>query len=563
MKKTFLFLILTLTLVLLSSNSEIEPNYNSSISSINRFAFDIYRSINNQESNNSSILISPYNIYTHFSILYSGTENQTRQEFQEVFYINQSDEAFHRQITDFSNNLLESESKSEINIINSLWADDRMSFNQEYLDSIQFYNPELRTVNWSNPSQVAREINSWIEDETDGAIEDLITKQVPGYPFTLLANINAISFHGKWKNKFRRRDTYNSTFRSYDQNYEIRMLYNNELYEIVDYENYSIIKIPYDGYEYSMLIVLPHEDDGLIYLEDEISFELFLDWMAKPSEYYDVELSIPKFEKSYGSIELKNHLINLGLTTVYEQENADFSGIGYRTKEPDNPELRYYLDSTEHQAKIIVDEKGTEATAATVSIGCFPGDTVVSTPNGLKRIDELESGEQVYSYDFNSESSIISKITEKNRYNYSGDIFHISTENETISATHNHPFYLLDGTDLENRPTPSDIGTDPVSINNGRWVEASDLKIGDVLLNRFNQQIVIEDIDITVENTPVYNLEIENEHNYFVGTNQILVHNKAAGAPMIREFIADHPFMYYIIENQTNCILFMGKFVTP
>lgn len=33
--------------------------------------------------------------------------------------------------------------------------------------------------------------------------------------------------------------------------------------------------------------------------------------------------------------------------------------------------------------------------------------------------------------------------------------------------------------------------------------------------------------------------------------------------PIVISFVADHPFIYYIIENETNAILFMGRMCEP
>ena len=60
----------------------------------------------------------------------------------------------------------------------------------------------------------------------------------------------------------------------------------------------------------------------------------------------------------------------------------------------------------------------------------------------------------------------------------------------------------------------------------------------------------------------MYFLEIEGFHNHAVGRLQILVHNgKQKGLPP--SFTADHPFLFFIRDEPTGSILFMGRVMDP
>ena len=61
------------------------------------------------------------------------------------------------------------------------------------------------------------------------------------------------------------------------------------------------------------------------------------------------------------------------------------------------------------------------------------------------------------------------------------------------------------------------------------WVDACDLKVGDKILNNNNEEVEIQDVEIKEfegnELIKVYNFEVEDNHNYYVGENNVLVHN--------------------------------------
>ena len=73
-----------------------------------------------------------------------------------------------------------------------------------------------------------------------------------------------------------------------------------------------------------------------------------------------VLLRLPKFEAEWGG-ELSDALAAMGLETAFDPDRADFSALGTA---PDGP---LYVSSVVHKARIEVNEKGTEAAAATVA----------------------------------------------------------------------------------------------------------------------------------------------------------------------------------------------------
>jgi hypothetical protein len=142
-------------------------------------------------------------------------------------------------------------------------------------------------------------------------------------------------------------------------------------------------------------------------------------------------------------------------------------------------------------------------------------------------------------------------------------MFTLRAGGETIETSWNHPFLVVRGQDLESRPMPMDLPPgEAVSTDHGRWVEARDIRAGDVLLTR-SGETTVSGTSSRKTRGEVYFLEIEKFHNHAVGPLGILVHNGAKESAGPPEFVADHPFLFFIQDQPTGSILFMGRVMDP
>ena len=144
---------------------------------------------------------------------------------------------------------------------------------------------------------------------------------------------------------------------------------------------------------------------------------------------------------------------------------------------------------------------------------CFVAGTKVFSENGLINIEDIKKGMKVYSY--NEETNQIELNEVKNTFiNYVDyDMCKIYIKDEVIESTNKHPYYIKDR----------------------GWIEARNLQIGDTLITPENKEIEIKNIEIVKhvgnELKKVYNIEVNNNHNYFVGENKVLVHNWIISQP--------------------------------
>ena len=121
-------------------------------------------------------------------------------------------------------------------------------------------------------------------------------------------------------------------------------------------DGYQAVEVPYDGWELSMVILLP--DQGEFRRVEESLDAAFLNRVTQDvsANRYLTILSMPRFEFE-SEFRLSNELASMGVVDAFSDRRADFSGIdGTRG---------LFLDAVIHKAFVAVDEKGTEAAAAT------------------------------------------------------------------------------------------------------------------------------------------------------------------------------------------------------
>lgn len=134
---------------------------------------------------------------------------------------------------------------------------------------------------------------------------------------------------------------------------------------------------------------------------------------------------------------------------------------------------------------------------------CFKKGTEIYGKNGNVEIEKIKVGDNVYSYNLTTNCFELKNVINIAEHE-SREILRITIGNETIYVTEEHPFYVI-----------------------GRgWVKAKDLAINNRCKSYDNKDALVVAIDRIIEKNIVFNLEVEGNHNYFVGKSRILVHNK-------------------------------------
>jgi len=189
---------------------------------------------------------------------------------------------------------------------------------------------------------------------------------------TRLVLTNAIYFKGTWEWEFDKSDTHDQDFKITPTNVvkTPMMFMDNDkaTFNYADAGELQILELPYKGEEISMLILLPKQGEDYDFetgerivsdynLEDiEFSVEKLEEYKSQMQETKLDSISLPKFEFET-KYTLNENLKALGMPLAFDAGNADFSGMTTAEK--------IWIDFVIHQAYVKVDEKGTEAAAAT------------------------------------------------------------------------------------------------------------------------------------------------------------------------------------------------------
>jgi len=123
-------------------------------------------------------------------------------------------------------------------------------------------------------------------------------------------------------------------------------------------DGYQAVELPYQGESAAMDIIVP--DAGTFSeFESTLDTQKLNEILGSMQPAEGLELGLPKFNFTT-DFDLKERLVAMGMPDAFDPDRADFSGM---TGEKD-----LYINTVLHKAFVAVDEKGTEAAAATAVI---------------------------------------------------------------------------------------------------------------------------------------------------------------------------------------------------
>jgi|TARA_B100002003_G_scaffold52782_1_gene48014 serpin B len=322
----------------------------------NQFAFELYSEIN--KAKDSNIFYSPYSISSAIAMTYEGAKGQTADEMKSVFHFPESN-ILRPNFAAIYNDINKRTKAYELRTGNALWVQNDFPFLEDYTSRVeQYYGGKAANVDFVTETEKSRQtINSFIEEQTNNKIKDLIPQGMLN-SMTRLVLTNAIYFKGTWEWEFDKSDTREQDFKITPTNIvkTPMMFMDNDKAEFnyADIGDLQILELPYKGEEISMLILLPTEN--LAAIEPSLTAEKLKEWKSQMNEFKLDAIYLPKFEFDTKYF-MKDTLSAMGMPTAFEWPGADFSGM-------DGTEM-LYIDKVIHQAYVKVDEKGTEAAAAT------------------------------------------------------------------------------------------------------------------------------------------------------------------------------------------------------
>jgi len=358
-----LLVFLSISYSLGSSDENESQHVGEIIETVNDFGFDLLKSFHHEQKlKDDNLFYSPTSIVVSLAMVFLGSGGNTAHQLAKTLkWYSHEFEDVHLALKSLQEAIKESEHDNlELKIANRIWGHEHLDETAEFQESsLTFYNTRIAKVDFKESYERAREeINRWVEETTARKIRGFLPPGAVNQD-TRLALINAIYFKGTWLHAFKPEKTHHARFYTGSDRenvVEVEMMSRTSKHSyFVDKENdCKVIELPYSGDDISMLIALPSEIDGVSQLELVINSVMMSQWIMS-LENTTVKVSLPKFILSQ-HFELKEVLNKLGIIDLFVPGIADLSGISSVES--------LYVSHVIHKAHININERGTEATAA-------------------------------------------------------------------------------------------------------------------------------------------------------------------------------------------------------
>jgi serpin B len=345
----------------------------------NAFAVDLHRKL---ATGNDNLCISPFSIESALGMTFAGADGDTRTEMARVLHfpsdantVAASFGSLQHSLEEMSAKTAELAKKSRefggptepitLNIANRLFAQKDYDFRQNFLSLVkQNYGAAFEPLDFvADPRAATQHINKWVADQTRDKILDLIPADALN-KLTRLVLANALYLKAPWADPFSDKTTQPEPFHVRGGTpVNVPMMRKIARFGYAKREGFTAVTLSYAGDELQFLVLLPDEVNGLRALESKLSADVLAECTKLQTQ--DVDLHLPKFKLEPPTIALAESLQALGMKSAFDipQGSANFDKMA-----PRKPNDYLYISNVFHKTFIAVDEKGTEAAAATAVV---------------------------------------------------------------------------------------------------------------------------------------------------------------------------------------------------
>jgi serpin B len=322
----------------------------------NEFAADLYARLRSDKPTN--LFFSPYSVSTALAMTYAGAEDETETQMAKVLHFEIPEARLHLAF-DTLRKLLTSTSETpsfQLRAANRLWGQKGFHFLPEFLHLMNAdYGADLGLLDFKQSEACRKTINSWIEEQTNHKIQDLLA---PGMidANTRLVLTNAIYFKARWMHEFSKSATTDAPFHvSESKQITLPTMQQSHRFRYCAADDMQLLELPYGEYgSLSMLILLPGKIGGVNDLEKLLTNKNLQKWNSALQSRL-VKVHLPRFNMT-SEFSLKDVLESMGMSLAFS-DKADFSRM--------STEEQLLLSAVIHKAFVDVNEEGTEAAAAT------------------------------------------------------------------------------------------------------------------------------------------------------------------------------------------------------
>lgn len=315
-----------------------------------------------KDQGGKNVFFSPLSVFTAFGMLQAGARGESEAAIAKALSYSLPQARLHVAMNALDLALASRAKGGEgfkLTVANSSWAQSGLAIEAPYLDVLaQQYGAGVNTIDFSSdPQGAVKTINTWVANKTENRITDLLDSLERD---TALVLVNAVYFNANWAEEFQENATADGTFQAPAGPKTVKMMHASAPIptRFVRTERHDAVAIPYKNREVEMLAVMPAA--GTLDSYESALDAKALDEVLGSLTSREVKLSMPRFTIKGESVSLKPALTSLGADVIFDAARADLSGITRQTQ--------LYVDDVLHQAFVKVNEKGTEAAAATAIV---------------------------------------------------------------------------------------------------------------------------------------------------------------------------------------------------
>ena len=354
---------------------------------IRAFGLDLYRRV---AKGGGNVVLSPTSIALALAMARAGAKGATAAQMDEVMHsagappladaMNALDAALAARTGTFKGPDGD-RLRVALKIANAAFVQRDMPVEPTFLDALAArFGSGVRLVDYETDTEGSRKtINAWVKNRTGDRIPELLERG-DLTTLTRFALVNAIYLKAPWLEPFRPRETTEARFTRADGS-RVRVPTMHlvstglgPLFPVAVGSGWRAIRMPYVGGReggLAMTIIVPND---LAAFERRLTPALLARLTNLKRDggllhHEKVDLALPRFGIE-SRVDLNTALSALGMPLAFDMKRANFRGIATLP-------FGLYVKKVVHQANIDVDEKGTEAAAATAVVGATggPGDT--------------------------------------------------------------------------------------------------------------------------------------------------------------------------------------------
>lgn len=351
------------------------PATNAAAVAINSIGIDL---LHQTAGANANALLSPYSIETALAMTYAGADGATRDEMARVLHLDKDQAqvarefgALQQTVNSVMQRSLERVEQMRrygttndpltLTVANRLFGQQGYDFRTTFTELLKTnYQAPFEPMDFvHHAADATKTINDWVEQQTKKRIQDLIPAGALSEE-TRLVLVNAIYLKAPWTEPFEESATKPLPFHVGDSTADVPTMNLQKSFGYKKTNDVTVVSLPYNGGELQFLIILPDDAKGLAKFEAGLTAAQLASWTHLPGR--EVNLYLPKLKIQPPMLSLGSALQKLGMMTAFDKPrgSANFDRMA-----PRKPDDYLCISDVFHKTFLSLDEKGTEAAAAT------------------------------------------------------------------------------------------------------------------------------------------------------------------------------------------------------